>query len=93
MAEKVMTVADIDREIERLATLRREAEWRDHQAALVKNHGEAVEITDRLITDIRRLEELGFLPPKLKVALTDQNDKFNPGMYIKRPKAPRPLVS
>jgi predicted nucleic acid-binding Zn-ribbon protein len=89
MAEKVLSLSEIDAEIERLNSMRTAAEWREHQAAMVRNHSEAVEVTDRLVADIRKLEELGYLPPKLKAALTDQNDKFNPGMYIKRPKAPR----
>jgi predicted nucleic acid-binding Zn-ribbon protein len=89
MAEKVLSLSEIDAEIERLNSMRHAAEWREHQAAMVRNHAEAVEVTDRLVADIRKLEDLGYLPPKLKAALTDQNDKFNPGMYIKKPKAPR----
>lgn len=82
------SLEDIDRELAELkrqrAEIERKAEW--EQVSL--NHLEAVEIYGRLLTDLRRLEEINHLPPKILEALTDGKGKFNPGLYIKRPKAP-----
>lgn len=83
-----MELKEIDREIERLTKLRAEAEKREAERRVIENHKEAVEIYDRLLKDLRRLDELNYLPPKIQAALTDASGKFNPGMYVKRPKAP-----
>mgnify|MGYP001057568209 FL=1 len=84
------SVAEIDAEIERLRLAREQALEEEAKKMVFENHREATEIIDRLVADIRRLKELNYLPPRLAQALSDATGKFNPGMYIKRPKPPRP---
>jgi hypothetical protein len=79
------SLAEIDKEIARLQALRVEAERQDAERKAKEHHAEAVKVIDRMIEDIRRLHEIGYLPPKLQAALTDGQGKFNPGMYVKRP--------
>lgn len=82
------SVDEIDKEIERLQQARLKALQEEEKRKVIENHREAVEIYDRLIKDLRRLEELNYMPPRLQSALTDSSGKFNPGMYVKKPKAP-----
>ena len=84
-----MKLEDIDAEIARLKSLREEAEKQAELAKVQKNYDEAVELTAKLVETLWRLNDLGYMPPRLAAALTDGNSKFNPGMYVKKPKAPR----
>lgn len=88
MAKDVMALDEIDAEIARLQGLRGEAERQAELAKVQVNYNEAVQLTTTLVDTLRRLAELGYMPPKLMQALSDQQGKFNPGMYIKKPKAP-----
>lgn len=81
-----MDLKEIDKKIAELQKLRVEAEKQAEQERLQKEHQEAVDIITRLLDDVRRLAEIGYLPPRLMTALSDNTGKFNPGMYIKRPK-------
>jgi hypothetical protein len=81
-----MKLTEIDREIEKLSKLREQALQEAEEEKLREATLEAREILGRLVDDLRRVEELGFTPPRLKDALTDANGKYNPGLYVKRPK-------
>ena len=84
-----MSVEQIDKEIARLNALRADAEKAEALRLQRENYSVACEITDRLVNDVRELHRIGYLPPRLKDALSDQNGKFNPGMYVKKPKQPQ----
>lgn len=83
-----MDVIQIDKEIERLQALREQTLRAEEELARRQGLVEARDIIARVVDDLRRVEELGYLPPRLREALTDEKQKFNPGMYIKRPKLP-----
>ena len=89
MAKENLSVADIDKEIARLEELKKEAARLEAAARHQENFQKAVDVLGRLVDDLRFLEETGYLPPKLNSALTDGSGKFNPGMYIKRPRNPK----
>jgi len=80
------SVEEIDKEIERLQQERQKALEEEARRRVFENHREASEILERLVNDVRRLHELGYLPPRLLNALSDSSGKFNPGMYVKKPK-------
>lgn len=84
-----MELAEIDKEIARLQSLRSEAEKQAALQASQKNYDEAVETIRRVVTDLNRLHETGYLPPRLLTALADGGGKFNPGRFIKKPQRPR----
>lgn len=83
-----MDVKEIDAKIAELQAMKAKAEEDQKEKEAQMKFDEAVEIYARLIEDIRRLDVLGYTPPRLAKALTDETGKFNPGMYIKRPRAP-----
>ncbi|WP_454287296.1 hypothetical protein [Rhizobium arsenicireducens] len=83
-----MKVEDIDRQIAELQELRALAAKEAEEKKIQQNFEEALEIYPRLIADIRRLDVIGYMPPRLAEALRDGSGKFNPGMYIKRPRPP-----
>jgi hypothetical protein len=83
-----MELSKIDEEIHRLQKLREAAEKEALEEKQRENLLEAREVIGRLVDDLRRVEELGFTPPRLKEALKDAHGKYNPGLYVKRPKAP-----
>lgn len=84
-----MDVKQIDAEIAKLQNLRLKAEAEERAKALEANFEEAKKILGDLVPTLNRLQELGYMPPRLLTALSDGTGKWNPGMYIKRPKAPR----
>jgi len=50
---------------------------------------EAVKLYPELVEILRRVDEIKYMPPRLDKALRDDTGKFNPGMYIKRPRGPK----
>lgn len=84
-----MKLSEIDAQIAKLQEQRVKALAEQREAELAKNFDEAREIIANLAPTLQKLFDLGYCPPRLKEALTDSQGKFNPGMYIKRPKAPR----
>lgn len=88
-SEGAMKLEDIDAEIARLNALRADAEKRAVLEKAQKSYDEAVDLTAKLVETLWRLDELGYMPPRLQSALSDVGGKFNPGMYVKKPKAPR----
>lgn len=84
-----MKLDEIDKKIAELQSLRAKAQAEEREAELAKNFDEAREIITGLAGTLQKLYDLGYCPPRLKDALTDATGKFNPGMYIKRPKGPR----
>lgn len=84
-----MELKEIEKEIARLEALKQEALKQEEEKQLQARFEEAREILGRLVEDCQKIYELGYCPPRLLEALKDGNGKFNPGMYIKRPKAPR----
>lgn len=82
-----VSVADIDVEIARLQKLRLEQEKAEMEENRVKYHEEARALIQQLREVLDRLNELGYLPPQLQRALVDKEGKYNPGMYIKSPRA------
>jgi hypothetical protein len=83
-----MELREIDAKITELLAMKAEAERREAEKREQKDFDEALEIFPRLVDDLRRLDELGYLPARLADALTDSSGKVNPGLYIKRPRAP-----
>ena len=81
-------VEDIDAEIARLQAERIEAVGREEQRKRYKHYTEASELLDRVIADMLRLEEIGYLPPKLAESLVNNEGKFAPGKFIKKGRAP-----
>lgn len=74
-------IAELQAEKMRLVEAEREKKSREHWE-------EANVIIARLVDDLRRLGEIGYVPPKLGAALTTSKGKYNPGQYVKRFKAP-----
>jgi len=87
-----MELIEIDQKIAELQQLRSEAELREREKLAAQALDEARTLIGELVTNVQRLHDLGHLPPRLVEALTDGTGKFNPGMYIKRPKT-RPDTS
>ena len=81
-----MEISDIDAEIERLTKLREQAQKEEEERKKLAGLEEARDILGNVVNELRRLDELGYIPPRLEKALTDEKGKFNPGLYIKRPK-------
>ena len=84
-----MDVKEIDAEIQRLQAMKAEAMKAEEEKKAVERFEEAKTVLARLAKDCQRIYELGYCPPRILEALKDGNGKFNPGMYIKRPKGPR----
>jgi hypothetical protein len=83
-----MDLKEIDRQIAELTAAREKALREETEKQAEKHFREAVDLYPKLIEVIRRLDELGYVPPRLAEALKDSSGKLNPGMYIKRPRAP-----
>lgn len=84
-----MDIKKIDEEIARLNALKAEALKVEEEKMLQERFEEAKDILGRMAQDCQRIYELGYCPPRILEALKDGNGKFNPGMYIKRPRGPR----
>lgn len=84
-----MKLSEIDAKIAELQKQREKALAEEREAEMAKNFDEAREIISNLAPTLQKLYDLGYCPPRLKEALSDSTGKFNPGMYIKRPKSPR----
>ena len=84
-----MELSEIEKEIARLEKLKLDALKAEEEKKAQEHFEEARDILGRLAKDCQRVYELGYCPPRILEALKDANGKFNPGMYIKRPKAPR----
>ncbi|RWB08738.1 MAG: hypothetical protein EOQ39_19005 [Mesorhizobium sp.] len=84
-----MKLSEIDAKIAELQSQRAKALAEEREAEMAKNFDEAREIITNLAPTLQKLFDMGYCPPRLKEALTDATGKFNPGMYIKRPKGPR----
>jgi len=82
-----MELSEIDAKIAELEKLKLEALAREEEKRAQADYDEAVQLVPQLITTIRRLSELGYLPVRIKDVVTDESGKVNPGMYIKRPRA------
>ncbi len=80
-----MDLQKIDEEMARLAELREKALAEEQEKLRVANLQEARDLTGQLVDILKRLGELGTVPPRLQEALRDEKGKFNPGLYIKRP--------
>lgn len=81
-----MKLNEIDQKIAELQRLRSEAEREEREQAAAAALEEARTLIGELVANVQRLNEIGYLPPRLAEALSDSTGKFNPGMYIKRPK-------
>lgn len=82
-----MDLKEIDAKIAELEALKAEAIKREEEKKLQANYDEAVILFPELVATLRRLDEIGYLPPRLAKVLTDESGKVNPGMYLKRPRA------
>ena len=74
-------IAELQAEKQKLLEAEREKKSREHWE-------EANAIIAKMVDDLRRLGEIGYVPPKLAAALTTGKGKYNPGQYVKRFKAP-----
>lgn len=83
-----MKVSDIDAKITELQKKREIALQEEEEQKKREHLTEARETLGRLVNDLRRLNDIGYLPPRLREALTDEHGKVNPGLYVKRPRAP-----
>lgn len=83
-----MDLKEIDAKIAELTAAREKAAREEEEKRARKEYEEAVSLYPELIAILRRLDETGYMPPRLDKALRDESGKFNPGMYIKRPRAP-----
>lgn len=83
------SVSEIDAEILRLQQIRIDVEKKEQEELRLKNFEKASAMLEGLRDMVIELQEMGYLPPRIDEALTDQKGKFNPGMYIKKPRAPR----
>lgn len=81
-----MDLTEIDAKIAELQALRAKAESEAAERKAKEDLAEATELLGTLAAQLHRLMELRYLPPRLKDALTDNQGKFNPGVYIKRPR-------
>lgn len=81
-----MKLTEIDVELERLQALRDAAVKEAEEEKKREGATEAREILGRLVTDLDRLNELGYVPPRIMSALSNAKGIFSPGLYIKRPK-------
>lgn len=86
-----MNLKEIDKKIAELQLLRAEALIEEQHKVLLKNHAEGVEIVTRLVGDLKRLDELGYVPPRLREVMTDESGTFAPGRFVKRPRPPAPV--
>lgn len=82
----LQSLKEIDAEIAKLQALRQKAEAEEIEAAREENVKEARVILARLTEDLHRLEQIGFVPPRILSALSNEAGKFSPGLYIKRPR-------
>lgn len=82
-----MDLKEIDAKIAELEALKAEALKAEEEKMLQANYDEAVILFPELVTVLRRLHEIGYLPQRLAEVLTDASGKVNPGMYLKRPRA------
>lgn len=82
-----MDLSEIDAKIAELQALRERAAEEARVQEAREQHAEATEILTNLAPNLTKLYEWGYLPPKLETALTDSTGKWNPGMFIKRPRA------
>jgi hypothetical protein len=79
---------EIDAKIAELQGKRLEALAEEERKVQLKNHKEGVEIVGRLLADLKRLDELDYVPPRIREALTDESGTFSPGRFVKRPRSP-----
>lgn len=84
-----MDVTEIDKQIAELQRQREEALRLEEEKNRIDGLLEGREILGSLVDALRRLDELEMVPPRLAEALKDDRGKFNPGLYIKRPKLPK----
>jgi hypothetical protein len=82
-----MELAEIDAKIAELEALKAKALAAEKEKEDQARYDEAVVLFPELIAIVRRLHEIGYLPPRLAKVLTDETGKVNPGMYLKRPRA------
>lgn len=83
----MQTLAEIELEIDRLRQLAVEVSAKEAEIQKQEGLKEAHELTGKLTEILHRLDELGYVPPALFRALSREG-KFNPGMFIKRPRLP-----
>jgi hypothetical protein len=88
---EIGSIEEIDAKMRELAERRRELEAVELEKRRTDEFEEAVKIFGLLVDQLRRLEEIGYLPVRLAEVLTDSTGKINPGLYLKRPRAPLPL--
>lgn len=81
-------IDEIDKQIAELQARREEALRRRLEEERRAAFEEARDMIGRLPEMLTRLHELGYCPRRLEEALTDGKGKFNPGMYLKRPRSP-----
>ncbi|WP_162245270.1 hypothetical protein [Rhizobium sp. Leaf383] len=82
-----MNLNEIEAKIAELEAMKLEVLQRDEEKKAQEKFDEAVTLVPELVSLVRRLDELGYLPQRLVKALTDEHGKVNPGMYLKRPRA------
>lgn len=88
-----MGLEEIDAKIAELQALRLDALKAEEEKRARENFEEIGELVSKLIETLHRLHELGYSAPKLTAALTDERGKWNPGLFIKRPRSPSMLRS
>jgi hypothetical protein len=82
--DSLSKLVDLDQKIAVLQQQRAELEQAAIQEQIAIERNEALEIFDRLVEDVFKLNTLGFLPTRLADALTDEEGKLNPRRFIKK---------
>jgi hypothetical protein len=88
-----MELEEIDKKIAELQALRDDALKAAEEKRARENFEEITELVPRLVEILHKLHTLGYSAPKLTTALTDDRGKYNPGLFIKRPRSPAMLHS
>ena len=86
-----MKLEEIDAEIAKLQEMRASALKVAEEKRARENFEEICKLVPTLVETLHRLHELGYSAPKLAAALTDDRGKYNPGLFIKRPRSPAML--
>lgn len=80
------SLTEIDIQIAALQKKRQDILFEETRKEAEKNFNTASVIIQRLIEDLHRLNDLGYVPKVLLEPLTDRRGTFNPGMFIKKPR-------